>query len=130
MAQRTDLTVVYPSIPPSSNNAIKTARNGHRYKSSELKVWETIVNLGKKQKIKKSVWYGLEVTFQFPLYNKTNPNPRKKDLDNMLKYAIDGFMKNLETYKGDPIDDCHVSYIGCSKVDGEEEQTTITIYVI
>jgi Holliday junction resolvase RusA-like endonuclease len=116
-------------LPVSVNNAIRFA--GKRtYKTKQFKQWEELVfYCTKEQTINKSEWYGVEVLCHFPLYCK-NGSIRRKDIDDLLKYAIDTTLERVVDSEGNPIDDKCILEGSFAKIDSEQEKTEIIFYTI
>ena len=70
--------------------------------------------------------YCMDYVFRFPLYYK-NGNLRKRDADDMVKYATDVFCKRLRASDGSVFDDKKVVGGYFMKEDGQES-CTISIY--
>lgn len=115
------------SLPVSVNNAVRHSKYTS-YKTKEFKEWEGFVEKETDKNINKSEWYGVEVVCYFPLYYK-NGNIRRRDIDDMLKYAIDCTLKKVQNKDGE-IDDKRVLEGSFAKIDSEEEYTEITFYCI
>ena len=117
------------ALPVSVNKAVRHSRKGS-YKSQEFKDWVELVFLTQKeQTILNSEWYGVEVLLYFPLYYK-NGNIRRKDADDMLKYAIDTTLLRLIDEDGDNIDDSRIIEGHFEKFDNENESCAITFYCV
>lgn len=115
-------------LPPSINQAVRHGRNGS-YKSKELKEWVEIVSYIPLKVIASSEWYGVEVNFYLPLYYK-NGKIKRKDADDMLKYAIDTTLIRLVDGKGDSIDDSRILSGSFKKWDASREACAISFYTV
>lgn len=116
-------------IPPSLNHSYVISTRGgvvRRFKNKKLTEWIRLVCLTVgKLKVRDSDWYGIDIVYHLPIRFK-NGNPRKKDLDNLIKYTIDPFLKSVNNGE---IDDCRIIKINAAKVDGAEK-TEIILYPI
>jgi Holliday junction resolvase RusA-like endonuclease len=116
------------SLPVSVNNAVRHSYRGS-YKTNEFKEWDELVSYQKQQTINKSEWYGVEIVFHMPLYFK-NGNIRRKDADDMLKYAIDCTLKRVVDSDENSIDDSRIMEGNYTKVNDDHEYTEISFYTI
>lgn len=130
-----DTTLIIPALPPSSNVAIRMSnQHGYTfgYKSVTLKRWMNDVRaaaLQNRPRIATSPLYGIEITYSYPKYSK-NGNLKRKDLDNLIKYTIDEFIKYVITPDEVSIDDSQIDEINAVRVDSQVLQTKITLYKI
>lgn len=135
MPQQQNDTVefVIEGIPPSLNHAYGiTAKYGkvRRFPNKKLKEWRDLVEeTVTPQRIANAETYGVEILFYFPIRTKQG-TLRHKDTDNMLKYVIDPIIKKVETYSGEPIDDCQITEIHAYKCESDVEKTEISLYAM
>ena len=119
-------------IPPSLNHSHQMSTRYGRvrvFPAKELKQWYNFVNLTQRdQIINKKTWYGVEIMFYFDTKYK-NGEPKRKDIDNMAKAALDAFCKKVCTQDGERLDDCQINELHIYKVNGEEK-TKIMFYCI
>ena len=116
-----------PALAPSINHAMLVSRNGHRYPSPKLVAWQDVIRYTlKPQTIKQSRWYRMDYYFYYPIYNKSKPVPRKKDIDNLVKYTSDYTMRYISDGFG-TLDDSRIGLMTATKVDSEKEHTVVVL---
>lgn len=118
-----------PAIPPSANHAysMKSSRGKIiRFPGKALKAWRKEVANQPMKSIDPCDWYGCYIEFSLPIFYK-NGKHRKKDLDNMVKYALDEVCGRT-LRGGRSLDDSRIKAQCVQKLQAEEENTLIYLF--